>query len=92
MALHAIHNQHSKLSFVEKPVVSENYVFETPVTLPQGDWKLHIEKGDAWVFCKRGNFSVKANETIMFEASDGPIRISRLFVKGTVKYQATQYL
>ena len=89
MALPAIINPSQQtLTLVESPVVIEDYVFGTPFTLPQGHWMLTTEKGEAWIFTDKRNFTLKANETMMIDPSDGDVHIKRLYVKSVVKFQA----
>ena len=92
MALPAIHNYSEQtLTFVQKPVVITDYVFDVAFTLPKGRWEVTIEKGDAWVFKKHGNFTLHTNDSVNIEASvDGEIQIKRLYVRGLVKFHAKQ--
>ena len=68
----------------------KNYVFETPVSLPAGDWKLQIEKGDAWVFSNQDNYPLHENQTMNISKSDGPITIRSLYAKSVVKFRAVR--
>lgn len=91
MALRSINTQPAPIT-VLKPITSiTEYVFDTPTTLPEGNWALTIEKGYAWVFCNRGDFVLNAGESATLNASDGPIRIRSLYTKGAVKYQANKF-
>ena len=67
--------------------VIKGYVFETPVSLPEGDWKLQIEKGDAWIFSSQSNYPLYVNQTMIVSKKDGPITIRSLYSKSVVKFQ-----
>lgn len=73
-----------------QPASLEDYVFDNPVTLHAGRWNLRIEKGDAWIFCNRGNFPLTTTQSMHFEPSDGDILIRRLYVKSIVKFHAME--
>lgn len=68
--------------------VVEDFVFETPTVLQEGSWTLTIERGHAWVFCNRGNFTLNPGESVTFQPGDGPITIRRLYIRGLVRFCA----
>lgn len=67
----------------------EDYIFDNQVELPQGNWEVHIIKGDAWIFSNQGNFILHAGETTIITESDGVTQLKRLYTKGMVKFVAS---
>ena len=90
MAISNILSIEINLNNAIEATIVEDYVFETPATLPVGQWELFIEKGEAWVFTDRGNFVLNANDAMLFVPEDGEIKIKRLYVKSIVKFKATE--
>jgi hypothetical protein len=70
------------------PQIIEDFVFETPAVLHEGSWTLTIERGHAWVFCNRGNFTLNPGESATFQPADGAITIRRLYIRGLVRFHA----
>ena len=74
------------------PGLIEDYIFNTPFTLPEGNWMLTVEKGDAWIFTDKRNLVLNTNETMKIDPSDGEARIQRLYSKSVVRFQAAQII
>lgn len=65
----------------------QDYIFGNPCALPEGELKLTVLRGDAWVFTEDDNFIVRTGETIEIPNSHKAPTIRRAFDRGFAKVQ-----
>ena len=57
---------------------------EKPHQLTNGNWKITVVKGEAWIFCKNGNHVLHAGDT--FEAVDDAPVIRPLYIRSKLTF------
>ncbi|MEL6406881.1 MAG: hypothetical protein AAFR81_21095 [Chloroflexota bacterium] len=81
----------AKINAYEPVEIVEDYIYESPLTLPAGNWQLTIEKGDAWVFCDKDNFVLHTTDSTYITSEEHAITLRCLYVKGSVKFTAIRF-
>ena len=67
--------------------VLSDYVFDKQQVLPEGNLKLTVLRGDAWVFTEGHNFILHKGEQRTLSTNTKPPIIRRAFTRGFAKFQ-----